>query len=127
MADRSKFSAKAMFDELDKGPQYTLTGMVKADPNKTNVVLFSDLGDCSHWMEIDEKLISEFERHGSTPCDDHSHPVVTLHLKHPKNTDQQLFAKATPRVSNYMAMAADRSGGGPATPCIFRHGKWVCP
>ncbi|ADV11703.1 hypothetical protein Mesau_02685 [Mesorhizobium australicum WSM2073] len=122
MVAQAKFSAKSMFEELDKGPQYVLTGMVKLHATDSTRLLFSEVGDCQHWTEIDEKLISRFENHGLATCGDHRHPIVSLHLVHPNNPEAKVYARAQAQTAAFSTRALDAipSGDtGPETDCYY--------
>jgi hypothetical protein len=119
MPNRSAFTAKRMFEELSGGPEYVLTGMVKEHDTDKSMVLFTEGPDCSHWEEIDEKLIKGFEQRGQVACSDHSHHLVTLHLTRPANPDARVFARATRMGSMAVRDPILASRLGAETDCIW--------
>lgn len=133
MASKKGFTAKSMFADIGKGPDYVLTGVAKEKDGDVSVVMFSENGDCTHWIEIDENLIKSFDFHGRVPCGDHSHPLVTLHLVEPASSETSIFAQARRRGADLSNLTAGRLTGrlaaGPSTDCIYDTllRRWINP
>lgn len=133
MAPKKGFTAKSMFADIGKGPDYVLTGLVKEKDGDDSVVMLSESGDCTHWTEIDEELIKSFDFHGRVPCGDHTHPLVTLHLVQPASSELSVFAQARQRGADLSSLIAGRLtgrlAGGASTDCIYDTllRRWINP
>ena len=60
-----------------------LTGMAKPS-DKGGYISFTRNG-CDNWIDIPVDLIDEAEQIGQNGCRDHSHPVLRITLKKPKD------------------------------------------
>lgn len=114
------FSARKMFEELERGPPLVMTGMVKESDKKAGVILFAPTQDCSRWLEIPEKLVVRYEALGQAICGDHRHHVVSLYLTRPETTEGEIFAMAqakrpTPSALNAVLPPAGLGAGRLAT------------
>lgn len=65
-------------------------GMVKPS-EKEGYVCFTKSG-CDNWVDLPIDMIEEAELIGKNTCKDHSHSVMKLILKEPKNLEAQIFS-----------------------------------
>jgi hypothetical protein len=48
--------------------------------------------DCENWVELPIDIIASAEHVGTRPCKDHSHPVLQIALKEPKDSTAKVLA-----------------------------------
>lgn len=63
--------------------QTPLTGMVKPS-EKSGHVSFTQAG-CDTWVDLPTDMIERADQVGQRPCRDHSHPIMRITLKEPKD------------------------------------------
>lgn len=87
MSDES-FSGADLEEALEEGTldqtQTPLTGMVKQS-EKSGHVRFSQSG-CDSWVDLPTDMIEHADHVGQRPCRDHSHPVMRITVKEPKDS-----------------------------------------
>lgn len=94
MMKNTTFTGSSLEEALKNG-SFTqsgieLVGMVKASEKKGNVC-FTRSG-CDNWVDLPIDMIEEAEQIGKNICKDHSHPVMRITLKEPKNQEAKIFA-----------------------------------
>lgn len=114
-AQGHEFSAKEMFEALDRGPPRIITCAVKKSDTDETVVLVSQDKTCTNWLAVPESQIERYVYVGQMLCSDHNHAVVTLYLHPPKTDEGELFLLATqPGITNLASASGphqDRSIG----------------
>lgn len=92
---------KALTEGTLTQAQTPLTGMVKPS-EKSGHVSFTQAG-CDTWVDLPTDMIERADHVGQHPCRDHSHPVMRVTLKEPKDPKGKillaLLAQAAPRPS----------------------------
>ena len=87
------FSGMDLEQALKEGelthPAASLTGMVKPS-EKSGHVSFSQAG-CETWIDLPTDMIERADQEGQRPCRDHSHPVVRITLKEPKDAQGKIL------------------------------------
>lgn len=82
------YSGKDLEKALTEGAltqaQATLIGMVKPS-EKSGHVSFSQAG-CDKWVDLPTDMIERADQEGQRTCRDHSHPVMKITFKEPKNS-----------------------------------------
>lgn len=94
-ADSNSFTAKEFLAKLAKDDfarPLTLTGMVKANEDAADELLFVAGTRCANWTSVPTNLIDNVEVLGTVSCGDHSHHRVTLTFKAPKSPEAATFA-----------------------------------
>lgn len=93
-----EFTGDALLKALDKGELTlapatgtTLAGMVKKS-DQPGCIAFTPAG-CDAWIDIPTSMIEKAIHIGERRCKDHSHVVVQITLKQPKDAEAQLLAK----------------------------------
>ncbi|MGE0210709.1 MAG: hypothetical protein AB7S41_03360 [Parvibaculaceae bacterium] len=81
------FFAKLSKDELK--PALKLSGMVKRKPESGTHFLFA-VGGCSTWVEVPVASVAGVTLLEMMPCDDHTHPYVSMELK-PATSPEGVF------------------------------------
>ena len=81
-----------------------LVGMVKP-AEKAGHINFTRTG-CENWVDLPVDLIECAEHVGQGPCKDHSHPVMKITLKEPKDPAAQIYAAL-------LAQSGSPHAGGP--------------
>jgi hypothetical protein len=71
-------------------PGIVLVGMVKAS-EKGEHVLFTRSG-CETWVDLPVAMIEHAEHVGQNACKDHSHPIMKITLKEPKDPVAQIYS-----------------------------------
>ena len=66
-----------------------LTGMVKSS-EKSGHVSFSQSG-CDMWVDLPTDMIESADHTGQRSCRDHSHPVMRITLKEPKDPEGRIL------------------------------------
>ncbi len=75
------------------GAPLRLTGMAKLPDDDDYPHLMFVLGTrCADWTSVPFDSIDSVEVKDSVPCDDHSHPLVTLTLKEPDSPEGAMLA-----------------------------------
>lgn len=69
-----------------------LDGLVKADPEDAEVVLFDGSGTCTKWIRLPLSIIESIEPTGRFECGDHSHTVARVMLAAPAAPEAAAFA-----------------------------------
>ena len=108
-ADSNSFSPKEFLTKLAKDDfarPLTLTGMVKANDDSADELLFAAGTRCENWTSVPANLIETVDVLGAVSCGDHSHHRVRLTFKAPKSPEAATFAALL------TAVAAQRSQGG---------------
>lgn len=81
--------------------QTSLTGMVKPS-EESGHVSFTQSG-CDTWVDLPTDMIESADHLGQRPCRDHSHPIMRITLKEPKDAQGRILAalltQATPSPS----------------------------
>ena len=89
---------KALTEGALTQAQTTLIGMVKPS-EKSGHVSFSQAG-CDTWVDLSTDMIERADQEGQRPCRDHTHPVMRITLKEPKDAQAKilwaLLAQAAP-------------------------------
>lgn len=107
-ADSNTFSPKEFLAKLAKDDfarPLTLTGMVKANDDSADELLFAVGTRCQNWTSVPANLIETIDVLGAVSCGDHSHHRVTLTFKTPKSPEAATFAALL------SALAGQRSQG----------------
>jgi hypothetical protein len=84
------FSPADFVEQLSRDafiPPVALTGWVKVEQEVSESLQFSPEQDCSAWITVPVSLVESVEYLGMAVCDDHRHPLVTLHI--PPPADEQ--------------------------------------
>lgn len=80
---------QALSEDRFKGPGRQLLGIVKPS-ERADHIAFSRQG-CGHFVDIPAAMIASADEIGWSPCDDHGHPVMRLHLHEPKNAEAKIL------------------------------------
>lgn len=81
---------QALKDNSLARPGIVLIGMVKPG-EKPGTIRFTRSG-CENWVDLPVDLIECAEHVGQSPCKDHSHPIMKITLKEPKDPAAQVYA-----------------------------------
>jgi hypothetical protein len=104
----SKLTGQEFVEKLrrdETGAPLTLTGMAKLSEDDDYPQLLFVLGTrCADWTSVPLDSIESVEVKDSVPCDDHTHPLVTLTLKEPDSPEGTMFA-------SLLRAAVKRRGG----------------
>jgi hypothetical protein len=77
----------------EAGAPLRLTGMAKLPEDGDDPQLMFALGTrCADWTPVPYDSVESVEVKDSVPCDDHSHPLVTLTLKEPDSSEGAMLA-----------------------------------
>jgi len=79
---------KALKDNSLTRSGIVLTGMVKAS-QKDGYISFTRSG-CDSWVDLPSDMVEQAEHLGQNACKDHSHTVVKLTLKEPKDAEAKI-------------------------------------
>ncbi|WP_062991177.1 hypothetical protein [Nocardia anaemiae] len=85
-----EFVDKLRRDDL-KAP-LTLTGMVKLAEDSSTQLMFAAGTRCDNWISVELNAIENVEILDVVPCDDHTHPLVTLTFKAPESPEGAMYA-----------------------------------
>jgi hypothetical protein len=88
----AEFFESLQQDNLITAVPITLIGMVKKSEGKEKTIQFALGGNCSNWATIPLELIEDVEIIKTVTCKDHTHPLVRLNLKTPKNPEAKIFS-----------------------------------
>ena len=95
MERTSVFTAQEFIDKLRreefKAP-LALSGMVKLPEDSSTEIMFAPGMRCVDWLPVPLDAIESVEVLDVVPCDDHTHPLVTLTLKAPESPEGTMFA-----------------------------------
>jgi hypothetical protein len=95
MERASVFTAQEFIDKLRSDAieaPLALTGMVKLPEDHSTELMFAPGTRCVDWMSVPLDAIESVEVLDVVPCDDHTHPLVTLTFKAPESSEGALFA-----------------------------------
>jgi len=67
--------------EGDFKPSLFRIGMVKPCDDDHNAMMFAEGNSCKRWVKVPLDMIASIDHLGESPCLDHQHPRVRLHLK----------------------------------------------
>lgn len=81
---------KALKDNSLTHSGVMLTGMVKAS-QKDGFISFTRSG-CDSWVDLPTDMIEQAEQLGQNTCRDHSHTVMRITLKEPKDAEARIIA-----------------------------------
>ncbi len=80
---------KALKDDSLTRHDVTLVGMVKSG-TEDGFISFTQT-DCGSWIDIPTQMIEEAELVGRQSCKDHTHPIMSITLKEPKNPEARVL------------------------------------
>lgn len=87
--DGASLEEALLTDSLTTSAAVQLIGMVKPSEVK-GFIAFTRAG-CDHWMDIPTNMIEKAEHRSTTRCKEHSHPVLALTLKEPKDPEAKIL------------------------------------
>jgi len=96
MIGRSRvFTVQEFIDQLRRDEittPLTVTGMVKVSEDSQTELMFAPGTRCLDWLLVPVASVESVEVLDVVPCDDHTHPLVTLTLKAPESSEGAMFA-----------------------------------
>jgi hypothetical protein len=101
----------------DLKPSLFRTGMVKPCDDDATALMFTEEASCSHWVKVPLDMIASVDHLGDSPCLDHHHPTVRLHLKDApaQSREATVFANLL-RLSALSAASDQGEASEPGTP-----------
>lgn len=104
---------KALTEGALTQAQTFLTGMVKPS-EKSGHVSFSQAG-CDTWVDLPTDMIESADQEGQRPCRDHSHPVMRITLKEPKDAQGKILLALLTQTATRVSAEKPHAASFPVT------------